>query len=364
MSSRIYVGNLPMDMERRDVEDLFYKYGRIKDISVKNPPRPPSFAFVEFDDPRDAEDAVHGRNGYEYEGARLRVEMSKNRPSGRGADRGGADRDRFGDRERDRRDRRGSFDYRDDRRGAPRRSEFKLYVSGLPSRCSWQDLKDFMRSVGDVLFTKAEDGEGVVEFKDEADVNRALDTLDNKLFDNKFGDEECRIKLSKHAPGRKDRSRSRSPKGRSRSRSSRRSRSRSRSSRRSRSRSKARSVSPAGKPERSVSRSPRKSPMKTAEPPVAAPASPAKSPLPVKMAQQEPSEMEVEETATAPTTTMETDPAAATPVAATEAAPAPAADGAVDYSSWKVVELREELKKRDLDTKGNKPVLVERLQQQ
>ena len=63
--SRIFVGNLPMDIRTREVEDIFYKYGRIRDIAVKFPSRPPAFAFVDFEDPRDADDAVRGRDGYE-----------------------------------------------------------------------------------------------------------------------------------------------------------------------------------------------------------------------------------------------------------------------------------------------------------
>ena len=52
------VGNLPMDVNERELDDLFYKYGRILDIHVKRPNRPPAFGFVTFDDPRDASDAV------------------------------------------------------------------------------------------------------------------------------------------------------------------------------------------------------------------------------------------------------------------------------------------------------------------
>lgn len=77
MSCRIFVGNLPIDIREREVEDLFYKYGRIRDIDLKTPSRPPAFAFVTFDDHRDAEDAIYGRDGYNFDGARLRVEMSK-----------------------------------------------------------------------------------------------------------------------------------------------------------------------------------------------------------------------------------------------------------------------------------------------
>ncbi len=49
--SRIYVGNLPPDIRNRDIEDLFYKFGKIVFIDLKNQKGPP-FAFVEFDDPR------------------------------------------------------------------------------------------------------------------------------------------------------------------------------------------------------------------------------------------------------------------------------------------------------------------------
>ncbi|KAJ0452201.1 putative RNA recognition motif domain, nucleotide-binding alpha-beta plait domain superfamily [Helianthus annuus] len=80
MSSRfsrmIYVGNLPLDIREREVEDLFYKYGRILDIELKIPPRPPCYCFVEFANARDAEDAIRGRDGYNFDGCRLRVELA------------------------------------------------------------------------------------------------------------------------------------------------------------------------------------------------------------------------------------------------------------------------------------------------
>jgi arginine/serine-rich splicing factor 1/9 len=58
------------------VEDLFSKYGRIVEIDLKLPPRPPGFAFVEFEHTRDAQDAVDGRDGYDFYGSRLRVSLS------------------------------------------------------------------------------------------------------------------------------------------------------------------------------------------------------------------------------------------------------------------------------------------------
>ena len=78
MGSRttVYVGNLPNDTREREVEELFDKYGRIRDIDLKLPGRPPAFAFVEFDDARDAADAVKYRDGYDFGGCRLRVGAS------------------------------------------------------------------------------------------------------------------------------------------------------------------------------------------------------------------------------------------------------------------------------------------------
>jgi len=48
---KVYVGNLPPDVRQRDLEDLFYKFGKISNINLKNSTQQP-FAFLEFDDPR------------------------------------------------------------------------------------------------------------------------------------------------------------------------------------------------------------------------------------------------------------------------------------------------------------------------
>lgn len=102
--TRIYVGNLPVDIRTKDVEDLFFKYGRIRDIDCKTPARPPAFAFVDFERYEDAEDAIRGRgdsclsgsdgtififdsfytvtDGVQFEGQRLRVEMSRGKSDG------------------------------------------------------------------------------------------------------------------------------------------------------------------------------------------------------------------------------------------------------------------------------------------
>ena len=50
-----------MDVSEKDIDDVFYKFGRIMDIDLKTPARPPAFGFVTFQDARDAEEAVRAR---------------------------------------------------------------------------------------------------------------------------------------------------------------------------------------------------------------------------------------------------------------------------------------------------------------
>jgi len=49
--ARIYCGNLPPDIRRGDIEDLFEKFGKILFTDLKTGRGPP-FAFVEFEDAR------------------------------------------------------------------------------------------------------------------------------------------------------------------------------------------------------------------------------------------------------------------------------------------------------------------------
>ncbi|KAI8468737.1 MAG: hypothetical protein J3K34DRAFT_394371 [Monoraphidium minutum] len=119
----LYVGNLPEGVREGEIRELFDKYGPIKGIDIKIPPRPPPFAFVEFEEPRDAEDAARARDGYDFYGARLRVEVA----------RGGNPRGAWGGGGRP--------------VGAGRGSGYRVLVSGLPVSASWQDLKDHFRMV-------------------------------------------------------------------------------------------------------------------------------------------------------------------------------------------------------------------------
>eukprot|EP00252_Welwitschia_mirabilis_P012306 TRINITY_DN272_c0_g1_i7.p1 TRINITY_DN272_c0_g1~~TRINITY_DN272_c0_g1_i7.p1 ORF type:complete len:391 (+),score=18.30 TRINITY_DN272_c0_g1_i7:160-1332(+) len=192
----IYVGNLPGDIRESEIEDLFYKYGRIMDIDLKLPRRPPGYCFVEFEDPRDAEDAIRGRDGYKFDGHRLRVEMAY---GGRAS----------------------SVDTYDDyysRRSyshSHRPTGYRVIVYGLPSSASWQDLKDHMRHAGDVCFAqvyrKGRGTVGVVDYRTYEDMKYAIKRLDDTEFRNPFSRSYIRVKEDRGYSLSPSRSYSRSP---------------------------------------------------------------------------------------------------------------------------------------------------------
>ncbi|KAM7446256.1 hypothetical protein ABFA07_005302 [Porites harrisoni] len=78
MSSRtykVYVGNLGSNGSKRELEMEFERFGRLHDVWVAR--NPPGFAFVEFVDLHDAEDAIKSLDGARICGERVRVEMAR-----------------------------------------------------------------------------------------------------------------------------------------------------------------------------------------------------------------------------------------------------------------------------------------------
>ncbi|KAI9319474.1 hypothetical protein BX666DRAFT_1476437 [Dichotomocladium elegans] len=64
----LFIGRIPKSMSTRELEGIFTKYGKITRLDVKT-----DFGFVEFEDKRDAEDALKEVNGKD-----LVVEWAKN----------------------------------------------------------------------------------------------------------------------------------------------------------------------------------------------------------------------------------------------------------------------------------------------
>ncbi|KAI8974054.1 hypothetical protein BDB01DRAFT_408516 [Pilobolus umbonatus] len=89
---RLYVGKVSSYVREQDLRDLFTRFGRIRDLVLRD-----YYAFIEFDNVRDAEDAAKELNGHRLEGERLIVQVAN-----RARDRG--DRDSRDDRRDDRRD--------------------------------------------------------------------------------------------------------------------------------------------------------------------------------------------------------------------------------------------------------------------
>merc|ERR1719476_679032 len=73
---KIYIGNLNIRAEERDLEDIFGEFGEIEDVYI---PRDKStwlgrgFAFVTYERTEDAQDAADGWDGKRFLGKRLAV---------------------------------------------------------------------------------------------------------------------------------------------------------------------------------------------------------------------------------------------------------------------------------------------------
>ena len=61
LECKVYVGDLPRDASEKELERAFSYYGPLRNVWVAR--NPPGFAFVEFEDARDADDAVRGLDG-------------------------------------------------------------------------------------------------------------------------------------------------------------------------------------------------------------------------------------------------------------------------------------------------------------
>uniref|UniRef100_A0A3Q4GP52 Serine/arginine-rich splicing factor 3 n=1 Tax=Neolamprologus brichardi TaxID=32507 RepID=A0A3Q4GP52_NEOBR len=74
LDCKVYVGNLGNNGNKTELERAFGYYGPLRSVWVAR--NPPGFAFVEFEDPRDATDAVRELDGRTLCGCRVRVELS------------------------------------------------------------------------------------------------------------------------------------------------------------------------------------------------------------------------------------------------------------------------------------------------
>lgn len=236
----VVINDLSKSARSSDVENFFQGFGRLNDISLKS-----GYAVVEFDNSRDADDAVRRLNGRRICDDRVSLELEKVKTEYRGGGGGGRDdrrrddrddrrddrgRDRRDDRYDDRRDDRRNGGYNDrrggdrygggDRNGGgdrygsggggfsrggfssrggggnfrgggrsgrprPERTKFGIVCKNLSQQVNWMDLKDMARQYGGVTFAEAnkdKDREGIVTFSNKNDMMAAYKDMDGKEF--------------------------------------------------------------------------------------------------------------------------------------------------------------------------------------
>jgi cold-inducible RNA-binding protein len=97
MGTRLYVGNLPFDVDESQLRSLFQEGGRevteVKMITDRETGRPRGFAFVEMANQADVQAAISALNGREVGGRALTVnEAREQAPRGGGGYGGGRSR--------------------------------------------------------------------------------------------------------------------------------------------------------------------------------------------------------------------------------------------------------------------------------
>jgi len=69
---QIFIAKLSSDVRERDLEDEFKRYGHIRNIELKR-----GYAFIEYEDYRDADEAIRDMDGRKFEGNRIVVQHSR-----------------------------------------------------------------------------------------------------------------------------------------------------------------------------------------------------------------------------------------------------------------------------------------------
>lgn len=240
MGGRIYVGRLPDDIKEGEIEKVFGKYGHITEISLKG-----TYCFIQYDSSKSSKDAVHEMNGRAAFGDRIQVEHARNPKDSASKSRlrGGFGYKRYGGRHTSTTYHRSLHSERELHCSLPKRTDYRLAVTNLTTRCDKRDLRAVMEKAGEVCYTDAHNralGEGIVEFASRKDMERALKKLDGLEINGKLI--KLEIQEVRKTRKLKSKSDSRSPSRYKRSKSKSRSKSISNTKYRSKSRSKSLSL--------------------------------------------------------------------------------------------------------------------------
>jgi cold-inducible RNA-binding protein len=93
VGNKLYVGNLAFSVNESDLEALFAPFGAVQSAQLvvdRDTNRSKGFGFVEMGSEAEAQAAIDGLNGHEYQGRNLTVNEAKPREDrGDGGRRGG-----------------------------------------------------------------------------------------------------------------------------------------------------------------------------------------------------------------------------------------------------------------------------------
>jgi cold-inducible RNA-binding protein len=92
VGKKLYVGNLTYNVNESDLEALFTPFGSVQSAQVivdRDTNRSKGFGFVEMGSDAEAQAAIQGLNGHDYDGRNLTVNEAKPREERGGGGRGG-----------------------------------------------------------------------------------------------------------------------------------------------------------------------------------------------------------------------------------------------------------------------------------
>lgn len=69
---QIFLAKIPQSVTEQDLEHEFKSFGHIKELKLKT-----GYAFIEYDDYRDAQEAIKKKDGFKLNGARIVVQPAK-----------------------------------------------------------------------------------------------------------------------------------------------------------------------------------------------------------------------------------------------------------------------------------------------
>lgn len=140
-NTRLFVRPFPLDVQESELNEIFSPFGALKEVKILN-----GFAFVEFEQPEAAEQAINEVNGKTFADQPLDVVYSK--------------------------------------KPLPR---YRIIIRNLPKGVAWQELKDLARdnsleTTFSSVNTRDFDGTGALEFPSEKALQEALEKLNNYEF--------------------------------------------------------------------------------------------------------------------------------------------------------------------------------------